>query len=64
MLMSDSRLRAVVVAAGNNDDLYLGDGVDQAMLSIDSSRPVAAEFVLEWFGLAQPFKGGQCPESA
>src|SRR5271170_2159075 len=49
------RSALVVIPAGGDADLVLGDLVHQAVLVGDAPGPVALEAVLERLGLADPF---------
>ncbi len=46
---------AVVVAAGRDPDLVIGDLVDRPVFICDAAKPVAGKVVFEGFGLADAF---------
>lgn len=47
----------VVVLARNDDELFVGRSVHEAMFVSDAARPLAFELVLEGFGFADAVEG-------
>jgi hypothetical protein len=46
MIAVDERWLFVVILTGDNDDLFIRDFVNEAVLVRETARPVAFEFVL------------------
>jgi len=45
-----------MILTGNNDDLFFGDFVNEAMLIVDPTRPIALSITFERFGLSDTVK--------